>query len=498
MSLRIVPYQQQTALSVVGAPRASVPNVIDPTGAAIAHLGAEVQKVSADAYEVQRAMDLQDRIGKFTAEVSTLELQFDRDQDYRSAPQRFKEQADALRDKYAEGLNDSVVATAFKRQAQTITTSKHVNVIRDAFKKESAYSIAALDTNIDTYATQAANARNPGEAMVVENQARIAIATAQASGFIDPVEAGKRERKFFEKRDTAVVIRDMSIDPMITASKLSLDPEYAKGVDPVQRERLTDQSWRRSESVRKAQDTAAEKERKRLGDENLKEAFSRLEKGGLTRDYVEGIRSTLEPTEYKSLLASLNGTDRKDDPVAYAELQGLVYSDPAGVERRAYALHQQGRIRNETLSQTINRAREISRQEGPRTAFERERQYITNAIKPSDLVPDAAASARYALVIREYEDFANGGKRTDAELREHADGLLKKYTQIDMIDLAKKTASGARPTPEKQLESISADEDALAKDFEAKKITQQEFNRKAETLKRARRAAEKAANAHGK
>lgn len=497
MPLRIVPYEQQTSVSLAGMPRASAPAIVDPTGAAVQQLAGQVQKIGADMYQVSREADLHDRLGKAATELSDLELRFDRDSDFRTSPQRFDEQAKAIGDKYMDGVQDQAVATAFRRQYQTLSLAKSINVRKDSWKKEGDYNISALDTNIDTYATQAANARNPGEAAVVEQQARLAIASAQTNGWLSAVDAGKRERTFLQKRDSAVVIRDLSLDPILTASKLSLDPEYAQHIDPVLRERYSDQAWKRAESDRKSADVAAEKERKRLGDENMKEAFSRMDKGVLTRDYVEGIRSTVEPTEYKSLLVSLNGGDRKDDPTAYAEITGLVYSNQALAERRAYTLHQQGKITNATLAATVRDARNISRQEGPKTAYERERLFITNAVKPSDLVPDPAGSARFALAIREYDDFALKGNPTDQDLRNKADAVLKKFSMVNMVDLANKTSAGAQPTPQQQLETVAKEAQQLISDRDTKKITPQEFNRKMDTLNRTRKAAEKAMQTNG-
>lgn len=492
MPLTLYGSQQRTTPSMSGAPRLSVPALVDPTGAALSDLAGQVSKIGQDMYNVQREADLQDRIGKATAEIAELELNFDRDQDFRTAPQRFQEQADAIRDKYLDGVSDSAVATAFRKQFQQLSLAKSINVRKDAWAKEKDYNVASLDSNIDTYATAAANSKNPAEAAIVENQARIAIASAQNGGWISAEDAGKRERVFLTKRDSAIVIRDMSLNPGLTATKLSLDPTYAANVDPVARERYADQAFRRSLELKKSTDAAAEAERKRRGDELYKEALSRQAKGALTPAYVEEIRAFVEPTEYKSLLDALSGKDRKDDPVAFAEVQDMLYRNPPLAESMAFFLHKNGKLRNETLSSVLSRAREIGRTEGPRTAYERERQYITNAIKPSDFVRDPAGSARYAVVIREFDDFALSGTRTDADLRTKADEILKKWTLVDMVDLAKKTGLGGRPTPELQLEANTAEAARLMAERESGRIPPQEFNRRMEALDKSSRAAERA------
>ena len=497
MPLTIRQYQPQITPQMVGSPRAQAPGGADPLGAGIQQFAADVFKIGKGMQEAQREADFQDRIGKATAEVSELELRFERDQDFRTAPQRFRAEVETIRDKYLDGVEDAVVATAFKKQFQQLQLAKSINVQRESWKKEKDYNVASLDANLDTYATAAANAKNPAEAALVETQARLAIASAQTGGWIGAEDAGKRERAYLTKRDSAIVIRDMSLDPDMTATMLGLDPTYAPNVDPVARERYIDQAYRRAESDRKAADEAETKRRKARGDELYKEALSRLDKGTLTAQYIEEVRPFVEPTEYKSLLAGMRGEDVKDDPAAFAELQGLIYTNAVDAEARALVLHRNHQITNATLSSVISRAREIGRQEGPRTEYERSRAFLTDTLKPSPLIGDPAASARYALAIREFDDFMTVGKPTNKDIREKAEEIQKRYSLVDMADLARRTAIGPQPTPELQLQSLAAEAQRLMEQKDAKKITLPEFNRRMADLNKAREAAERAARANG-
>lgn len=487
-------YRQQVTPQMVGSPRASAPGLVDPTGEALANLAGQVSKIGQDMQAVQREADLQDRIGKATAEIAELELTFERDQDFRTAPQRFQEQADAIRDKYLDGVNDSVVATAFRKQFQQLSLAKSINVRKGAWKKEADYNVASLDANLDTYATAAANAKNPAEAALVESQARIAITTAQTGGWISAEDAGKRERAYLTKRDSAIVIRDMSLNPGLTATKLSLDPAYAAHVDPVARERYVDQAFRRSLEAKRSADAAAETARKARGDELYKEALFRQAKGTLTPAYVEEVRAFIEPTEYKALLAGMSGADRKDDPQAFSEVQSMLYRNPALAQSMAFFLHKNGKLRNETLSSVLSRAREIERSGGPRTPYERERAFITDTLKPSSMVNDPAGSARYALAIREFDDYALEKPREPKELREKAEEIQKRYALVDMAELARRTSAGVRNDPEQQIEALQVEGERLLQDFQSKKIDEPTFRKRMSDLNRAREAAEKARN----
>ncbi len=484
---------------MVGAPRASVPALVNQTGQALQSFVGEVEKIGEDLYKRQAEADLYDRLGKATAEVSELELTLDRDQDFRTAPERFKTQAEAIQDKYLDGVTDNAVASAFKRQFGQIALAKSINVRKGSWKKEADYNVSSLDANLDTYATAAANAKNPAEAAIVEQQARLSIARMQANGWISAEDAGKRERTFLTKRDTATVLRDLSMDPAITASKLSLDASYAPNIDPVARERFVDQAFRRADANQRQHEAQVERERKARGDELMKEAVSRQASGKLDRGYVEEIRSFIEPAEYKSLLAGLSGSDRKDDATAFATLEHLVETNPAEARRMAFRFHENGLIRNETLSSINNRSRTLERQEGPKTEYERGRQFIADTLRPSPLVNDPAGAARYALAVREYDDFATANpKAADADLRAKADDIQKRYSLVDMAKLARETSVGARPTPEAQLKEVQIRAERLIADRDAKKISTQDFNRKMADLDKLRRAAEKAAQHAGK
>lgn len=496
MPLTLNGYQQQTTIGMAGAPRASALQQVDGLGAALAEMGGEISKYGEKIYAAQREADLADRIGRATAELAELEIGMERDQDFRTAPDRFSSGAKAIQDKYLNGVSDQAVKSAFTKQFGQLSLAKSLNVRRDAFKKERDYNVASLDTSIDVYANSAANARNPGELAVVQNQARLAIATMQTGGWITAEEAGKRERLFLGKVDEATVIRDLSTDPAMVVAKLGIDPTYAPNIDEVRRERFIDQAIRRGDADRKQREAEAEKERKRQGDDAAKDIWGQLADGKLTRQYLDSKRHLIEPSEYKSMLEGLKNPDtaRKDDPQAYAALESLMDTNPAEARKLAFQYHRSGLIKNETLNRITDQARSIQRQEGPRSPYERERSFITNAIKPSDLAPDPAVSARYALAMREFDDFAAGGQRSEAELRAKADDIIKRRSMVDMIDLAKRTGIAARATPEQTVQAI--DQQIIAEDaaFKANKITKAERDKRIQNLNKQRAAAEKANN----
>ena len=499
MPLQITPYEQQVLPRVAGTPKASAPFAVNPMGRAIEEIGgtvreigAHLERIRAEERKQRAAVELQDRVGKASAELAALELRYEEDQDFATAPDRFKDDAGRIQDKYLDGVTDQGVALAFRKQYEQLSLSKWVNVVKSARGRERDYFTASLDANLDTYAKQAANAKNPAEADLIEQQARLSIAAAEGAGYISSVDAGKRERAYLARRDGAMLLRDMSMDPMLTAQKLSLDPQYAPNIGPVERERWTDQAIRRSSDVQRRLDAEAEKERKRRGDELMKQALGMSVDGTLTRQHADQIRDFIEPAEYKSLLASLAEPVKTDDPGSYSTLESLIDSDPEEARRQAFLYHRNRLITNGTLNAFVEKARSRIRQEGPRSEYERSRQYLTNALKPSEMVMDPAASARHAIAIREFEDFAAAGKRTDQELREKADDILKRQSLVDMVDLARKTSAGVRNTPEDQLEALRNDAARLQQERSSNRISEAEYQKRMKELNNARVAAERA------
>ena len=102
------------------------------------------------------------------------------------------------------------------------------------------------------------------------------------------------------------------------------------------------------------------------------------------------------------------------------------------------------------------------------------------------------AAARFAVVIREYDDYALGNNRKPEELRAKADELLKRYSLVNMIDLAKQTAAGAQSSPQAQIDANLAEAERLMQMKQEGRISDQEFNRKMGLLNKSTKAAEEA------
>lgn len=465
---------------------------------ALQELGRTVTEMGTKLAEARRGAEYNDALGKASEELEVKASEFSRDQDFKTAPNRFKGIAKTIGETYAKSIDDGVARDMFTREYGRRALERQIGVVKQAAKQEQDYHTAAMDDRESIYVRKAVEAPEGVERGAVLQEAQGDLAVMRAAGWISDVEAGKRERGLRAKIDQAVVTRDLAADPAITAARLSTDAGYAPNIDPVTRERMVDHAFRRAETERGRADRDAERARKAKGDDLMKNAWELQSQGRLTRGYVEGAKAFVEPSEYKALLTALEGRDVKDDPRAFAELQQLVYDNPREAEKRAFEYQSKGRITNETLASTLSRARGVDRQDGPRSPYERERQYITGVLKPSPFADDPAGAARHAEAMREFDDYANDGKRSDAELRAKADDITKRWSLTNMADLAKRTSAEVRNDPKVQLESLQRRAAQLKTEFDGKKITQQKFNQEMANINKAVKAAQAAETAGGR
>lgn len=453
----------------------------------------------------RQAAELQDVIGRAALELGEHEVAFDGDTDFKTAPQRFDDGARKIREKHSAAIEDPVVRSAFTTEMQKLEVQKGLNVRKDSFRKERDYNQASLDRNLDIYATSAASSATPEERALFGRLATIAITAMQNGGWISAEEAGKKAKGFSARLDEQRVRRDITNDPNAAADALALDETYAANLDPVARARWTDTAYRRSESERLRVERAEEKLRKEKGNEFLSEAYSRQAGGTLTREYIEEVRPWVTPAEYKGLrdvFGKKSATE--DNRAAFGDVQRLLYENPQEARATALRYHGAGQLTDATLSSVLSKSRELERSEGPKSPYERSRQFVANVLDPGPFSSDPAPKARLGLALKELDDWVVSVREStkkdpeDKAIETKTQEVVKRYTLVDMADLARRSGLGAQPTPEAQLETVRLQGEKLLADREAKRITQAEFNRKMAELDKVRKAAEKARAAHGK
>ena len=466
-------------------------------GLAVADLGLTVQDVQGRLQTARRTAMLGEATGQATQALAELEIQFDRDQDFRTAPARFQEQAEAVRKKIEEGLgDDALVRQAFNQRFRQLELTKRLGVVKAAARQEGDASVAQLDADLDTYARNAASARSVAERAVVINQATVRIAEMRAAGWITDVDAGNRQRSLQGKIDSATVTRDMTRDPGGTANRLAADPTYAPNLDPRVRETMVFQGYTRAEALRARDEREEEKRARKAADDALTDAYGLLAGGQLTKSHLEALKYKVSPAEYRGLLEAMKkqGSGKEDNRAAFAEVQDLlVRGDYEAASRAAFAHHSAGRLRDSTLSSTVSSIIAQERRETPRTPYQSAREFVANSLRPSPMIPDPVPQARMGMAIKEFDDEIRGMKDpTKPEVDAVAERVIRRYSLVNMNDLVVKTGVGTRDQAGPTLEALRAEGERLQRAREAGDISQAEYNRKVADLNRQRQAAEAA------
>ncbi len=256
---------------------------------------------------------------------------------------------------------------------------------------------------------------------------------------------------------------------------------------------------------------ASEKIRKEKAEEMMKEALSRLDpqpgSPKLDRAFIEEARLWVTPAEYKSLLqmskgGGVNGEGApRSDPGTYRHLQALLRDDPEQAQREAFTAHANGLISNSDLSSITQRASSLDRQGGPKTVYERTRQYITGSLDPGPMVQDPVGRARLAAALNEFDAWAESGKRTDAEIEARGKEVIKQWQFINLRDT---TAGFPQPRygsiprsgdPAVQIKAISDSWNLTKKALAEGKITKAEANEEASRLNNWRKSIKRASEA---
>lgn len=193
---------------------------------------------------------------------------------------------------------------------------------------------------------------------------------------------------------------------------------------------------------------AAEKLRKEKGDEMMKEALSRLDpqpgSPRLDREFIEAARPWVSPAEYKSLIQMSRGgiqgeSTSRSDPGTFRHLQALLRDDPERAQREAFTAHANGMLTNSDLSSITGKAATLDRQGGPKTTYERVRQYVTGSLDPGPMVQDPQGRGRLASALNEFDKWVEGDgktKRTDEEIERRGEEIIRQWRFVDFSNTA--------------------------------------------------------------
>lgn len=348
----------QNPLAVSRAPLLAVEGLpgmsrIDPGAAAApdSALGDAARQVGQFVEAERRAMNTA-AIGRarvaYSRGLGELEIEFQgRDlRDSGEAATEFRRRAMELAGRVGEGLPGGEARRAWQNDAETILGPREFNVRRDAFERGRQGRVADIQSSLETWANQAALARNPVERETAMGLGRQAIAEAVAAGDLNPAAQRQLEDRFQTQVSTAAVVRAMQANPGAAIAMLN-DPTQTPGLDADRRASLTMQAMNRSDALAARAEAALGRRERAVGAE-LQQVNGLLASGIVPEDRIAGLRDRARGTAYERIIPLMVDDARQVGRFAVlpfeqqvTELQGVQQRVTAGTATDADLAQQQ-------------------------------------------------------------------------------------------------------------------------------------------------------------
>ena len=132
--------------------------------------------------------------------------------------------------------------------------------------------------------------------------------------------------------------------------------------------------------------------------------------------------------------AATNGRPIKSSNAALIRLHELLDNDPVEAEKYATDALRRGILSQEDAKMGWSKAREIGRQVGPDSEYERSRRFINGSLDPGPLVQDPVGRGRLAEAVDMFDRWFISGKHTDAEVMARGREIVKQFQFINLQD----------------------------------------------------------------
>lgn len=131
---------------------------------------------------------------------------------------------------------------------------------------------------------------------------------------------------------------------------------------------------------------------------------------------------------------AIAGRTTKSSDAAVRRLFELLGSDPIEAERFALDANRRGVLNQDDMKQGITKARDTLRQQGPKSEYERSRNYVIQSLDPGPTVTDPAERTRYAEAVDMFDRWVSEDKRTDDEIFKKGREVVRRFQFISMRD----------------------------------------------------------------
>ena len=417
------------------------PRSIGRSSAAVQTLTNQVQELALDFIKTEnrakQATEL-NRVNSETArKLSDLELSFEGDTDFETLQQRFNDGAVGIRDEIRDTITDRTVQTTFDAKFENLRLAKELNIRRTANRLRVDRGVAELDRSINSFADQAATAKNHVERQLLIDNARVAITNAEAAGFITAENAGVRARRFLSRLDEAEVRTLTHNDPGAAVEALLPGQKLFRNIDPLRRQTLFETAIRQANAQRKDRvrlaekaERDAEKRQKAVGEEIAKEGFTLDAEDALTNRWLDIHRGKLSVPNFKVLQAAVTGAAAPaDDIEAVIDLTTRLDREDIGPIAAQYL--RRGQLSIATFQSMMTRNRALRADDQPASPFRSGRERVRVALDPGQILSGPAAQLGrigQSSALAEYDAFAEANPQaTRLEFNREAQAVIDRF-----------------------------------------------------------------------
>ncbi len=269
MAFEIPRSRRTQTISTPRQPRLD-PRVGGQIGAAAAdaalRLGDQLTDFVQEKQRARNAAALMKAETDATTALTDLELEFEKDPDFKTQEERFPERANELRDQIAKTIDDEATKQKFTLSFDRFAAAKKSAVVRRAFRREVDETVAGLDNSLTSLAREAGFANNEVERDEIVAKGFAQIGDLADNGFITQRDAERRRQVFRTEIDTAQVRELITENPGLAITMLE-DEENFPALDPTARAVLADQAKNREAALIAREEARLAKVRRAIGNE---------------------------------------------------------------------------------------------------------------------------------------------------------------------------------------------------------------------------------------
>lgn len=488
-------------------PPARGPGMADNVGELALQFSNVVYEEAKELKRLRQAGQLSERSSAYRRELDALQVEFDKDPDHASKPQRYQDAARRLFSQHLEGL-DRETATAFMVRANEYADAGLLRVRAQARTDEVQAGIVRLDKDNDDLINRLAGVTNPAERQAILRQVEANIDAAQQTGLLTGARYESVRKATLVKADQAEALRLIRNSPG-AAPAVIMDTAKLPHLDLLQREQLVGRA--RDEAQRQAslaEARAARLERQqarqdaRLGDDLEKWMDRQISDGTLSEAELEKARPFLKPNDYRRGLSVLRGGADVNDVRAIGRLTPLL--DTPDADRELDQALERREITQQTYQDMRSKARSYARDDRPASPYRRGRETVKDALDPGAMLSGAAADAARQGRVAALQEFdawvlKNANADGDAVVAQ-ANDVVRRFSaiQYDRMSIAVGLPRGIgadRTRETLSLRDLDAAEDDLVKRYDAKEYSREQVEqerRKIDAWRRIIDAREKA------